>query len=63
MTAHPLIEVLSGYTVVGHSGAVGNFQTKVAETNGPRQWVIEHGTTIIATGGREYDRSGAPAGG
>ena len=54
VTTHPLIEVLSGSTVVGHSGAVGNFQTKVAETNGPRQRVIDHGTTIIATGGREY---------
>ena len=52
--ANPLIEVLCGYTVVGHSGAVGNFQTKVAETEGARQRVIEHGTTIIATGGREY---------
>ena len=54
VTTHPLIEVLCGYTVVGHSGAVGNFQTKVAETKGPRQRVIDHGTTIIATGGREY---------
>ncbi|MBI4633214.1 MAG: FAD-dependent oxidoreductase [Deltaproteobacteria bacterium] len=51
---HPLIEVLPGYQVADHSGGVGNFQTKVAEVNGPRQMVIEHGTTIIATGGREY---------
>ena len=48
------VKVLCGYTVVGHSGAVGNFQTKVAEKGGARQRVIEHGTTIIATGGREY---------
>ena len=51
---HPLIEVFPGYRVVEHSGAVGNFQTKAAEVDGPRQIVIEHGTTIIATGGREY---------
>jgi heterodisulfide reductase subunit A-like polyferredoxin len=54
VTAHPLIEVLSGYAVGGHGGTVGSFQTTVAETNGARQRVIEHGTTIIATGGREY---------
>jgi len=51
---HPQIEVLRGYRVVEHSGAMGNFQTKVAEIDGPRQMIIEHGTTIIASGGREY---------
>ncbi len=51
---HPRIEVLRGYRVVENSGAMGNFQTKVAEVDGPRQMIIEHGTTIIASGGREY---------
>jgi heterodisulfide reductase subunit A-like polyferredoxin len=54
MAAHPLIDVLCGYEAVKHGGAMGNFQTTLAERGGPRQAVIEHGTTIIATGGREY---------
>jgi heterodisulfide reductase subunit A-like polyferredoxin len=49
---HPRIEVLKGYEVVGHEGAVGNFKTKVANGSAPR--VLEHGTTIISTGGREH---------
>ncbi|MBU1965448.1 MAG: FAD-dependent oxidoreductase, partial [Proteobacteria bacterium] len=54
VAAHPLIDVLCGYEAAKHSGAMGNFQTTLAETGGPRQAVIEHGTTIIASGGREY---------
>ena len=54
VAAHPLIDVLCGYEVAKHSGAMGNFQTTLAEKGGPRQAVIEHGTTIIASGGREY---------
>jgi len=50
--SHPRIEVLKGYEVVGHEGAVGNFKTKVANGSAPR--VLEHGTTIISTGGREH---------
>jgi heterodisulfide reductase subunit A len=50
--SHPRIEVLKGHQVVEHEGAVGNFKTKVANGSAPR--VIEHGTTIIATGGKEY---------
>ena len=50
--SHSKIEVLKGYQVVEHEGAVGNFKTKVA--NGPTQKVLDHGTTIIATGGKEY---------
>jgi heterodisulfide reductase subunit A-like polyferredoxin len=49
---HPKIEVLKGYQVLEHEGAVGNFKTKV--TDGSTQHVLEHGATIIATGGREY---------
>jgi len=49
---HPRIEVLKGYQVVEHGGAVGNFKTNVA--NGSAQKALEHGTTIIATGGKEY---------
>ena len=50
--SHPRIEVLKGYHVAEHEGAVGNFKTKVA--NGSAQRVLDHGTTIIATGGKEY---------
>ncbi|MFB3884131.1 MAG: FAD-dependent oxidoreductase, partial [Thermodesulfobacteriota bacterium] len=49
---HPRIEVLKGYQVVEHEGAVGNFKTQVA--HGSSQRVLDHGTTIIATGGKEY---------
>jgi len=49
---HPRIEVLKGYQVVEHEGAVGNFKTKVS--NDSIQKVLDHGATIIATGGKEY---------
>jgi heterodisulfide reductase subunit A-like polyferredoxin len=51
---HPRIEVLKGYEVVEHEGAVGNFKTKVAPIEGSAQKVLDHGAAIIATGGREY---------
>ncbi len=53
--SHSRIEILKGFQVVDHEGAVGNFKTKVAQMDGSGQRVLEHGTTIIATGGREYD--------
>ena len=57
--SHPKIEVLKGHEVVEHEGAVGNFKTKVASLDIPKmdgsaQRVIDHGATIIATGGKEY---------
>jgi heterodisulfide reductase subunit A-like polyferredoxin len=52
--SHPRIEVLKGYQVVGHEGAVGNFKTKITQIDGSTQRVLDHGTTIIATGGKEY---------
>ena len=51
---HPKIEVLKGYQVVEHEGAVGNFKTKVAQKDGSGKRVLDHGATIIATGGKEY---------
>jgi len=50
--SHPGIEVLKNHQVVEHGGSVGNFKTKVADGSTPR--VLEHGATIIATGGKEY---------
>jgi heterodisulfide reductase subunit A-like polyferredoxin len=52
--SHPRIEVLKGYQVVGHEGAVGNFKTKIVQVDGFNERVLDHGTTIIATGGKEY---------
>jgi heterodisulfide reductase subunit A-like polyferredoxin len=52
--AHPGIEVLRGYQVVDHEGAVGNFKTKVAQVGGQAERVLDHGAAIIATGGKEY---------
>ena len=37
MESHPRIEVLKGYQVVEHEGAVGNFKTKVAQQMAPRR--------------------------
>ena len=51
---HPRIEVLKGYQVVGHEGAVGNFKTKIAQIDGSIERALDHGATIIATGGKEY---------
>jgi heterodisulfide reductase subunit A-like polyferredoxin len=52
--SHPKIEVLKGYQVIEHEGSVGNFKTKVAQLDGAGQRVLDHGATIIATGGKEY---------
>jgi len=52
--AHDRIETLTAHKVVKHKGYVGNFQTTVQETEGPRQRLIEHGVTIMATGAEEY---------
>jgi len=52
--SHPKIEVLKGFQVIEHEGSVGNFKTKIARLEGSEVRVIDHGTTIIATGGREY---------
>ena len=51
---HPKIEVLAGCQVVRSSGFVGNFGTTVRSLNDPAQRLIEHGVTIVATGGQEY---------
>jgi heterodisulfide reductase subunit A-like polyferredoxin len=51
---HPRIEVLKGYQIVEHEGAVGNFKTKIAQVEGSMQRVLDHGATIISTGGKEY---------
>jgi heterodisulfide reductase subunit A-like polyferredoxin len=52
--ADPRIEVLTGCKVVKSSGFVGNFKTTVVSVDDPTQRLIEHGVTIVATGGRGY---------
>jgi heterodisulfide reductase subunit A-like polyferredoxin len=47
---HPDIEVLTGAEVTGASGFVGNFETRVANGNGTK--TVQHGVTIVATGGK-----------
>jgi heterodisulfide reductase subunit A-like polyferredoxin len=51
---HERIEVLTNTVVVEAKGFVGNFQTLLRGLNDPRQRLIEHGATIIATGAQEY---------
>ncbi len=54
LTHHPRIEVLTGHDVVKSGGFVGNFETTVACRTDPTQRLIEHGVTLVATGGQEY---------
>lgn len=51
---HPRIEVLTDHKVVKSSGFVGNFESTIACRSDPTQRLIEHGITIVATGGREH---------
>jgi len=51
---HPKIEIFKEYKVIEHEGSVGNFKTKISKLNGSEERILEHGTTIIATGGKEY---------
>jgi heterodisulfide reductase subunit A-like polyferredoxin len=48
------IEVLTGHRVVETGGFKGNFKTTVEAMDSPRRQLIEHGATILATGGVEY---------
>ncbi len=51
---HDQIEVLAGHRVAETGGFKGNFKTTVEATDSPRRQLIEHGATILATGGVEY---------
>ena len=57
VSSHPSIEVLTGHQVVKSGGFVGNFKTTVASRTDLTQRLVEHGVTIVATGGREYHGS------
>ncbi len=50
---HPDIDVMTDSQVVGASGFVGNFETRVV--NGKDTKTVKHGVTIVATGGTAAD--------
>jgi heterodisulfide reductase subunit A-like polyferredoxin len=51
---HSRIEVLTDHEAVKSEGFVGNFRTTLACRSNPAQRLVEHGVTLVATGGREY---------
>lgn len=53
--AHQNIQVFLDTTVKDTSGIIGNFTTTLVSQNGKGgTTVVEHGATILATGGKEY---------
>ena len=54
VAGHPHIEVLTNHEVVKSSGFVGNFRSTVTCNSDPTQRLLEHGVTLVATGGQEY---------
>jgi heterodisulfide reductase subunit A len=54
---HPQIQVHTSSRVVESSGRVGRFRTVILNEEGVRR-TVEHGVTILATGGREADPEG-----
>ncbi len=52
--AHDNLQVLTQALVVGFSGYKGNFTTEVLVGPGMYERKIDHGATIVATGGQEY---------
>jgi len=53
ITNNPHIEVLTGSHVETAGGYVGNFQTRISTPQGGKD--IDHGVTILATGGKATD--------
>ncbi len=49
---HPHIDVLTRSQVTAHEGSVGRFRSTIRTPAGDTQ--IEHGVTIVATGGQEW---------
>jgi heterodisulfide reductase subunit A-like polyferredoxin len=54
VTHHPLIDVVTGHEVRKTEGFVGNFKSTLASRSDPTQRLVEHGVTLITTGGEEY---------
>jgi heterodisulfide reductase subunit A-like polyferredoxin len=56
--AHPLIQTFMEAEVRETSGIIGNFTTTIHPNNGKGSPVtVDHGATILATGGKEYKPS------
>jgi heterodisulfide reductase subunit A-like polyferredoxin len=51
---NPLIQVYMDTEVTDTSGIIGNFTARLHPLKGGDDTVIEHGATILATGGHEY---------
>jgi heterodisulfide reductase subunit A-like polyferredoxin len=52
---HPLVQVFLETKIKDTTGIIGNFVTTLSSVNGQgASEVIEHGATILATGGKEY---------
>jgi heterodisulfide reductase subunit A-like polyferredoxin len=54
VTMHPHVDVVTDHEVVKSEGFVGNFKTTLASRTDPTQRLVEHGVTLVATGGQEY---------
>jgi heterodisulfide reductase subunit A-like polyferredoxin len=53
--AHPGIRLFTGTRVKSTTGSIGNFSTTLVSVNGSQtETVVDHGATILATGGSEY---------
>jgi heterodisulfide reductase subunit A len=55
--SHERIALHYNTEVIGFEGHVGNFRSRLScagNGEGPRCWEIEHGVTVVATGGYEY---------
>ncbi|HSF80441.1 MAG TPA: FAD-dependent oxidoreductase [Anaerolineales bacterium] len=52
--ADPRIQVLTGAEVLEQGGYTGQFSTRVRLAGGPA-FTLEHGATVVATGGREIE--------
>jgi heterodisulfide reductase subunit A-like polyferredoxin len=50
---HPRVQVLTNAVITDFSGYVGNFKTSLMINPEKRKYEVEHGVTIVATGGEE----------
>ncbi len=51
---HPNIAIYRNTELVRFRGHVGNFRSTLCRNDNGHEWEIEHGVTIVATGGHEY---------
>ena len=54
VTTHPSVQVITNAEVVDHEGVQGNFSTGVMIAPAMTYRKLEHGVTVLATGGEEY---------